>query len=753
MASMTSRMIVSLIDGVTAPARKMTRGLLGIPRAMNGANGQAASFQARLGMAISANNAALDQSRGRMMDAVAGAFVLQRGFTATVGAAMSLEDKMADIAKVSGMSGDELKTFETSLRNMARKEIPMAVEELAALAAAASQSGIANEDLDEFTRMVAKAGVAWEMSGEQTGESLAKIKTALGMTIEETRQYADVINYLSDSTASSASDLVEFSRRVAADGKVAGFTKEEVLALGAAMISAGAESEVAATSLRNVGRMLSRGDFGAKKSQLSAFKELGLDAEKVAKAMQIDASGTLLEVLEAVNEAEPHKKLAMMSGIFGDEARALMPLLTELDKTRSSIEAVGDATNYLGSVQKEFEVRSKTGSYALQGFRNQMRDIGIVIGQSLLPAMKELLTAVAPYLIAISDMISQHPKLVAGIVAAITALVGLRIAMAALRFVGLLGRGGALSLLSMGMSTVGAAGARLFGAARGTIALQAALATMSGGKLGFFGTIAAGMRGMIGAIPGMRQVGGAFRLVGTAIRAVSMILMANPIALAIAAIAGLAYLIYRNWDDVAPYFERLWEAVKGYFGGLVDFVVGIFTLDMERALGGLKQMFSSSLDFASTMYDAGVALLQAVWDGMKSIWTGMQEWVGGIGDSITAPFKGAAGKVKGWFGVDEGGGVDGQRANGGPMSAGGSYLVGEEGPEIVTPTKGGYVHPNGSRPGGGSRGQVTIAPVFHFNGTPKETADQIVAKVMSKIERATRSGLNGAYSDNGLHSY
>lgn len=39
-----------------------------------------------------------------------------------------------------------------------------------------------------------------------------------------------------------------------------------------------------------------------------------------------------------------------------------------------------------------------------------------------------------------------------------------------------------------------------------------------------------------------------------------------------------------------------------------------------------------------------------------------------------------------------GGGIDGARRDGGPVKAGGTYLVGEEGPELITPTRGGYVH-------------------------------------------------------------
>ena len=670
MATMTSRLIVSLIDGVTSPARAVSRGLLGIPKAMNKVNGQRMTFTERLGSAIESNNRALENARGRMVDAVAGAFALRGAMTATAGAAMDLEDKMADIAKVSGMSTEELKGFEGVLRRMARSEIPLAVEELAELAAAASQSGIANEDLEEFTRMVAKSAVAWEVSGGQAGESLAKIKTALGLTIEETRRYADAINYLSDSTASSAPDLVEFSRRVAADGKVAGFANEEVLALGAAMISAGAEADVAATSLRNVGKMLSRGDFGAKKSQLDAFKQLGLDAEKVAKAMQVDASGTLLEVLAAIREAPAHMQSALASGIFGDEARALTPLLGELEKTREIIGAIGNEMNYLGSVQDEFAKRATTGRYALQMFKSQLRDVGITVGQSLLPAMKEALSIIGPLLIKFGDWAQANPRLLATITAVIGGLVGLRVALAALSYVSLMGKGGVLGALSIGARMLGGSVGYLWGAARAQMALSASLAALGGGKIGILGKIAAAGRGMFMAIPGAAGLAKAFGLVGTAIKAVGAILMANPIAVAVAAIAGTAYLIYRNWDAVQPYFQRLWDGVKGIFSGISEWITGIFTLDFERSVDGLKAILTSWDDIGQAMFDAGAALFTSLWDGMKSIWTGIGSWISGVGTSISNKFNGLLSSAANAVGLGGGDGPDGARAKGGAVSAG-----------------------------------------------------------------------------------
>jgi hypothetical protein len=71
-----------------------------------------------------------------------------------------------------------------------------------------------------------------------------------------------------------------------------------------------------------------------------------------------------------------------------------------------------------------------------------------------------------------------------------------------------------------------------------------------------------------------------------------------------------------------------------------------------------------------------------------------------------------------------GGDFGGFRAEGGPVSAGQSYVVGEQGPELFTPGASGMITPNGATGGGG-------APVMNFQvdarGAVEGTAQQIEA--------------------------
>lgn len=87
------------------------------------------------------------------------------------------------------------------------------------------------------------------------------------------------------------------------------------------------------------------------------------------------------------------------------------------------------------------------------------------------------------------------------------------------------------------------------------------------------------------------------------------------------------------------------------------------------------------------------------------------------------------------------------RASGGPVSAGSTYLVGEEGPELFTPSRSGYIIPNGASLSSG-RG-VVIAPVLNFNAPVRredaeyirDVVSRVLSEIATRIEGGVRAGL------------
>lgn len=378
MATLTSKLIVSLKDMVSGPARGVGAALDRLNRRATRMNSSIVGVGGAFGGGMLRGALAVGASYYGVSKAIGG----------TVGAAIKFEEAFADVRKVVDGTPAQLSAVRSEILNLS-KNLPVTAEGIASIYAAAGQSGVALNELGKFSEMAAKVSVAWDTSQAETGDALAKIKTQLGFNVDQLGLHADAINHLANNTASAANDLVDFDKRVAAVGKMFGFSDTQTLAFGASMISAGAQSEVAATSFRNMGRALTIGERATKK-QREAFSKLGLDAVKTAKKMQKDALATTLDVMERIQKLPDWQRNSIASALFGDEARGLLPVIADTRELRRELALVGTEANYSGSAFQEYLVRSQTTANALQLIGNKIRGVGIGIGDSWLPTIKEL---------------------------------------------------------------------------------------------------------------------------------------------------------------------------------------------------------------------------------------------------------------------------------------------------------------------------------------------------------------------------
>jgi len=392
-ATLTSRLIVSLTDRVTGPARGIGAALGRLHR-----QGQ------RTSGALIGGGAGMVGGTVRNMLAIGAGYVgVSKAIGGTIGASIKFEEAFADVRKVVDGTPAQLSAVRSEILDMS-KHLPVTAEGLASIYAAAGQSGVALQELGKFSEMAAKVSVAWDTSQADTGDALAKIKTQLGLNVDDLGKYADAINYLSNESAANAPNLVEYAKRVAAVGKIAGFQSTETLAFGGAMIAAGAESEVAATSFRNMAKALTKGGEATKKQRM-AFARLGLDSVKTAKNMQKNALKTTLDVIDRVQNLPEWERMSISSALFGDEARGLQPIIADTRELRRELGMVADAAIYAGSANKEYQTRADTTANSLQLLGNRIRAIGIEIGDGWNPFIKQAADGVGDILISLKQRV------------------------------------------------------------------------------------------------------------------------------------------------------------------------------------------------------------------------------------------------------------------------------------------------------------------------------------------------------------
>lgn len=351
-----------------------------------------------------------------------GALKIGEFVTDSVQAAVDFESAMADVAKVvdglrdeNGNLTDSYYAMSDSIVQMS-KDIPMAAEDLAAITASAGTAGIAAEELTAFTETAAKMGVAFDTTADQAGDWMAKWRTSFSMGQEEVTALADQINYLSNNSASTASEISTIVTAVGPLGDVAGISAAQIAALGSTMVGVGVQQDVAATGIRKLATTMVAGS-SATKAQATVLQQLGLDATEMAERMQTDAEGAILTFLEAVSKLPEAEQAAALKNYFGQESvGAIAPLLTNLDVLRERFEMVADAQLYAGSMDAEYAARAATTANNIQLYENRIAALKIQIGNYLLPVVNKVLGAASTGLDWLSDKIASAEGTVSGFI-------------------------------------------------------------------------------------------------------------------------------------------------------------------------------------------------------------------------------------------------------------------------------------------------------------------------------------------------
>lgn len=477
--------------------------------------------------------------QGAGMSAIGAGMVAAAPLVASGGLAVNFEDAMLDVKKVVDFEtpqqfaqmSDDILTLTT--------RVPIAAEGFAAIVAAAGQAKIPRAELIGFAEDAGKMGVAFNSTADEAGKMMATWRTAFVLTQPQVRGLADQINYLGDNGNATALQISNVVTRVGPLGKVAGLAAAQVAALGSTMVGMGVGEEIAATGIKNTMLALTKGE-AATKSQKEAFAALGLEATAVAKAMQTDAGGAIMDVMRKIQGLDAHRQAAILTQLFGSESvSAIAPMLTNLDVLQENLNAVGDASRYAGSMDKEFQNRMSGTKTAIETAKNSVKALGVEFGSAFLPQIKAVSDTINKVSTGFRDFAQAHPN----VVKAVGTVVGI-VAAALLVF-------GALAMI--------------IAAVLGPFALMRMAMVMT---TPLFKPLIVGVAGAARA----------FAAWGVAMLANPITWIVLGIVAAIALVAGAAYLIYKNWGAISAFFSGLWSKVTE---GVSDFLSNVAQAFMQ----------------------------------------------------------------------------------------------------------------------------------------------------------------------------
>ena len=305
------------------------------------------------------------------------------GFGLAIRETANFEQALVELQKV---TNKEIATrLGESIKDMS-EYIPLTRDELAGLAADTARFGIQGEEnILRFTEVVAKMSVATDLSATDAGTALAKLTKLTGTPVEEIENLGSVINELSNTTAGSASEIVDAMLRSSASMKQMGMSNTEIAAINAALNEVSESSQRAGTRLRTLSdTLMDPGKIG------NLAEILGMTADEFKK-IRDEAPLDLIKQLATVM-GEGGEAAGELRQELGSVASAAVGALSEnLEGLNTAINTSNTSFKQATSLQKEFEDANSTTYATLGKLWNKLKNVGDTIATVLMPVIEKLI--------------------------------------------------------------------------------------------------------------------------------------------------------------------------------------------------------------------------------------------------------------------------------------------------------------------------------------------------------------------------
>jgi TP901 family phage tail tape measure protein len=319
------------------------------------------------------------------------------GLTAMVTTAASFEQAWAGVLKTTGAVGDEAEDMRNAFEDLARTT-PVTFQDLAAIGEMGGALGIANDDLDEFTDLVARLGVSTDLTFEGAADAVGKIRNVLHLNNEEMFAFGDALVALGNAGASTESQIVEIAQRFAAAAQSAGLSMEATLALSSTVASMGIEAEAGGSSLSRLFNSVAT-NIGTANEKAQAFAG-GLDMSlgEFRAAWENDAEGVFVDLLGYLNTLDQFEAAAFLKEIGITNTRDVNTLRLLAQGSEEYARQLDVAAEATGAVREESDAFFNTTQGKWQIFQNNVALAADAMGQKLLPIVNEVMEELVGWL-------------------------------------------------------------------------------------------------------------------------------------------------------------------------------------------------------------------------------------------------------------------------------------------------------------------------------------------------------------------
>jgi TP901 family phage tail tape measure protein len=381
-------------------------------------------------------------------------------------AAIDFEEAWAGVVRTASEAGEDvpegfklIADSETDIKNLTEAgenlrqairelalEIPLPAAELARLGEIAGTLGIrGNKNLIAFIETAARLGSTTNIAAEDAAIGLGKLIGVAGglsdaelamvgwseaqiegaTSSERFQQSAvslgGVLTALGNETEAFESEILNFGRKISGVGNAIGLTSSEVLGFSSAFVRAGVDAARGGTAFQKVMTGILRATQEGGEALEIFSLVAGTTVEDFVKLFEEDASEAIRFFIEGIGQAG-EEGVRVLEALDLADARVAASILslaaTQGDLTDSlkivtdELEAQGKSMGEMNALLLESERRYSTTKSQVQLLKNQFNDLGITIGDFLLPHINTLVTRVRGIIETFSRLSPQVQKFI-----------------------------------------------------------------------------------------------------------------------------------------------------------------------------------------------------------------------------------------------------------------------------------------------------------------------------------------------------
>lgn len=354
---------------------------------------------------------------------------LAAGGVASAKFAIDFEDSFAGVKKTVDATPEQLAKIKQGIIDLSttgidgRGAIPQTTTELNELAAAGGQLGISQENIIDFTEVMAQMGTATNLVGEEGAATLARFQNVMGVGQNEIRNIGSAIVDLGNHSATTESEIAAMALRMGKYGSSVRMSAADVLGYSAALSSLGIEAQMGGSAIGrtwlSIEKAVANGGEG-----LKAFaKYSGKSAEEFKEQWNTDSSGAFNGLLKGLQSAENLTVALDDLGINNtQDIQAMMALVNGYDLVTESVNRSNTAYQENTALQEEFNAKNETTASKLANTKNNIIEAARSIGETMLPSIQDASTTVADFAKGLSQMDDEQKRVVVNTGATVIAI-------------------------------------------------------------------------------------------------------------------------------------------------------------------------------------------------------------------------------------------------------------------------------------------------------------------------------------------